>query len=182
MKMKRLSTFVDDMVEPSARKRGFALSRLIAHWGEVAGDMASWCKPVELKLSKDNNDGTLKLSIASGRGPQAQQMAPSIIDRVNASFGYAAVSRITFVQTMTHHPVTSFAAPPDAHHGASGPNAHGPNALGPNAQGPNTSSESAQETHDVWTLDEKLAGIKSPELRAALRRLGTPADPNTDSD
>ena len=27
---------------------------------------------------------------------------------------------------------------------------------------------------DIWTLDEKLKHIKSPELRAALRRLGGP--------
>jgi hypothetical protein len=27
---------------------------------------------------------------------------------------------------------------------------------------------------DVWMLDEKLKHIKSPELRAALRRLGGP--------
>lgn len=162
--MKRLSTFVEDMVEPSARKRGFALSRLVAHWGEVVGDMAAWCKPVELSLGKDNRNGTLKLSIASGRGPQAQQMTPTIIDRVNASFGYAAIARVTFVQTMSQQPIVTVEP----------------------AAGSTTPSESpAGETlkpDNVWTLDEKLARIKSPELRAALRRLGTPATGTSDSD
>ena len=36
-------------------------------------------------------DGTLKLQIASGRGPQAQAMSQVIIDRVNANFGYQAI-------------------------------------------------------------------------------------------
>ena len=165
MKMKRLSSFVDDMVEPSARKRGFALSRLVAHWGEIVGDMASWCKPVELSLGRENNNGNLKLSIVSGRGPEAQQMTPVIIDRVNASFGYAAISRISFVQTMSHEPITTVT--PDHIAGAT---AH------------KLASESDDEAADIWTLDDKLSGIKSPELRAALRRLGTPIGSSDDSD
>ena len=179
MKMKRLSTFVDDMVEPSARKRGFALSRLIAHWGEVVGDMASWCKPVELSLSRNNNDGTLKLSIASGRGPEAQQLAPTIIDRVNASFGYAAVSRITFVQTMTQQPIATVSAP--SHPRTVDPNRATTPESAPGST-PELTSETSSGAGDVWTLDEKLARIKSPELRAALRRLGTPTTPTGDSE
>ena len=33
---------------------------------------------------------------------------------------------------------------------------------------------------NVWALDEKLKSIKSPELRAALRRLGGPIDEVSD--
>ena len=169
-KMARLSSLVDDMIEPSVRKRGFVLSRLVSNWRHIAGDIADWCKPVELKLDKNTHkDGVLKLSITSGRGPQAQSMAPQIIDRVNAAFGYAAVSRITLIQTMSN---------------AGGPNAGGPNAgpheFSPFGQSQDDLTEHAkskpQEKNDVWTLDEKLANIKSPELRAALRRLGTPID------
>ena len=163
--MKRLSTFVDDMVEPSARKRGFALSRLVAHWGEVVGEMAAWCKPVELSLGKDNRNGTLKLSIASGRGPQAQQMTPTIIDRVNASFGYAAIARITFVQTMSQQPIATVEATPSRSTASS-----------------ESPADEPASRDDIWTLDEKLARIKSPELRAALRRLGTPPSNADDSD
>ena len=155
--MERLSTLVDDMIEPSVRKRGFVLSRLISNWRQIAGDIADWCKPVELKLDKNTHkDGVLKLSITSGRGPQAQQMMPQIIDRVNAAFGYAAVSRITLVQTMSGAPVAPISA--DATDDAP----------------PQATTKEAQSGDDIWTLDEKLAGIESPELRAALRRLGTP--------
>jgi hypothetical protein len=33
---------------------------------------------------------------------------------------------------------------------------------------------------NIWALDEKLKNIKSPELRAALRRLGGPTDEISD--
>ena len=79
------------------------------------------------------------------RGPQAQAMSQVIIDRVNANFGYQAISRISLVQTLVDQP----ASPPPA-------------------PAPTT------EPQDIWTLDDKLKDVKSPELRAALRRLGSP--------
>ena len=151
--MTRLSKLVDPMIEPSAQARGFVLSRLISHWQQIAGDMASWCQPVELKFTKgETSNGILKLAIASGRGPEANQQTENIISRVNAAFGYAAVGRLAFVQTLQTkplHPEQPEAKPLDTQ---------------------------AQTNQSIWTLDEKLQQIKSPELRAALRRLGTPQD------
>ena len=72
-------------------------------------------------------------------------MSQVIIDRVNANFGYQAISRISLVQTLVDQP----ASPPPA-------------------PAPTT------EPQDIWTLDDKLKDVKSPELRAALRRLGSP--------
>jgi hypothetical protein len=94
----------------------------------------------------------LKLAIASGRGPEANQQAENIISRVNAAFGYAAVSRLSFVQTFQAKPLqpeTPEVEPPDAQ---------------------------TRHNQSIWALDEKLQQVKSPALRAALRRLGTPRD------
>ena len=151
--MTRLSKIIDPMIEPTARERGFVFSRLISQWQQIAGDMANWCPPVELKFNKsETSNGTLKLAIASGRGPEANQQSDNLISRVNASFGYAAVSRLSFVQTLQAKPLQL----------------ESPEAKLPNAQ--------AQHNQSIWTLDEKLQQIKSPSLRAALRRLGTPRD------
>jgi hypothetical protein len=38
-----------------------------------------------------------------------------------------------------------------------------------------------QSQHDIWTLDDKLKDVKSPELRAALRRLGSPVNGSDDT-
>jgi hypothetical protein len=146
-KMRRLSTMIEPMVAPSANERGFAISRLISHWHDIVGDTAAWCRPADIQFPRGSrNNGTLKLQIASGRGPQAQAMSAQIIDQVNAAFGYKAVGRITLVQNL---PPSTPKTPPKK---------------------PATISDAP----DIWTLDEKLKHIKSPELRAALRRLGGP--------
>ena len=146
-KMRRLSTMIEPMVAPSAQERGFAISRLISHWHDIVGDTAAWCRPTDIHFPRGNsNNGTLKLQITSGRGPQAQAMSAQIIDQVNAAFGYQAVGRITLVQNL---PPSRPETPPKK---------------------PTTISDAP----DIWTLDEKLKHIKSPELRAALRRLGGP--------
>ena len=146
-KMRRLSTMIEPMVAPSANERGFAISRLISHWHDIVGDTAAWCRPTNIHFPRGSRDnGTLKLQIASGRGPQAQAMSAQIIDQVNAAFGYQAVGRITLVQNL---PPSTPKTPPKK---------------------PATISDAP----DIWTLDEKLKHIKSPELRAALRRLGGP--------
>lgn len=150
-RMARLSTMVDDMVAPSAQARGFVISRLISHWPDIAGDIAEWCQPANLTFDRGKqNDGVLKLAITHGRGPQAQAMSAQIIDRVNAAFGYNAVSRITLVQSLSPPAKTESV----------------------------TQSMSSDDNNraDIWSLDEKLEGVASPELRAALRRLGTPVD------
>ena len=146
-KMRRLSTMIEPMVAPSANERGFAISRLISHWHDIVGDTAAWCRPADIHFPRGSrNNGTLKLQITSGRGPQAQAMSAQIIDQVNAAFGYQAVGRITLVQNL---PPSTPKTPPKK---------------------PATISDAP----DIWTLDEKLKHIKSPELRAALRRLGRP--------
>ena len=146
-KMRRLSTMIEPMVAPSANERGFAISRLISHWHDIVGDTAAWCRPRDIHFPRGSrNNGTLKLQITSGRGPQAQAMSAQIIDQVNAAFGYQAVGRITLVQNL---PPSTPKTPPKK---------------------PATISDAP----DIWTLDEKLKHIKSPELRSALRRLGGP--------
>jgi len=146
-RMTRLSRLVDDMVAPSVRERGFVISRLVSNWRQIAGDMANWSRPTQLTLSR-RGGGTLKVAIASGYGPIALQMKQPIIDRVNATFGYGAVADLVFVQTLAPQP-----AMPETTHGDSPP-------------------LPAPLAESIWELDARLERINSPEIRAALRRLG----------
>ena len=146
-RMTRLSTMLDGMVAPSVRKRGFVMSRLVSEWPAIAGDIAGWSRPSRLELQRDGG-GKLTVAIRSGFGPLALQMRDSLADRVNAAFGYRAVSEIIFVQTLPPQPATPMT--------------------------PDTHAQTAR--HDVWALDSKLEKVKSPEIRAALRRLGTPLE------
>ena len=140
---------IEPMVAPAARERGFAISRLISHWQDTVGNLSEWCRPADIHFPRGSrNNGTLKLQIESGRGPQAQAMTQQIIEAVNASFGYRAVDQITIVQSLAPARKISKTKKPT----------------------------STSYYKDIWALDEKLKGIKSPELRSALRRLGTPID------
>ena len=156
-RMTRLSTMLGDMVAPSVRKRGFVMSRLISEWPAIAGDMAEWSRPSKLALARGGG-GTLTLAIASGFGPVALQMRDAIISRVNATFGYQAVSDITFVQTLPPPAIT----PPS---GQASLEQEGTDHAATRASG---------QERSIWELDAKLEKIKSPEMRAALRRLGMP--------
>ena len=154
-KMKRLSTLIDPMIAPSAKARGFAIGRILSHWNDIVGDVSSWCRPDDVSFPRNSRtDGTLKLQIASGRGPQAQAMSAVIIDRVNSNFGYQAINRISLVQTLSA-PVQPAS--------------------------PKPKPQLNQDQHDIWALDDKLKNVKSPELRAALRRLGSPVDRPVDT-
>ena len=153
-KMKRLSNMIDPMLAPSAKARGFAIGRIVSHWNDIVGDMSSWCRPNDVSFPlHSRTDGTLKLQIASGRGPQAQAMSDFIIDRVNSNFGYQAISRISLVQTLSTPAQPASPKPP---------------------------TKLNQDRHDIWTLEDKLKNVKSPDLRAALRRLGSPIDDSFD--
>ena len=144
---------IEPMVAPSARERGFAISRIISHWHDIVGSLSEWCRPADIHFPRGSrNNGTLRLQIASGRGPQAQAMAQQIIDAVNASFGYRAVSRVTIVQNLAPASQITKTKIPNAISG----------------------------DKSIWELDEKLKNIESPELRAALRRLGGPIDEASD--
>jgi len=146
--MTRLAGMIDEMVAPSVQKRGFIISRLVSQWPMIAGDIAAWSRPSQMNLSRDGG-GTLKLAIASGYGPIALQMKQPIIERVNAAFGYRAVSDVVFVQIL----------PP--------PRIEPPGSRQPPAAAP-------ADPKRIWDLDAKLEKVSSPELRAALRRLGAP--------
>jgi hypothetical protein len=67
---------------------------------------------------------------------------------VNATFGYAAVADIVFVQTLSPQP-----SRPDITAGGDTPTP-------------------APLADSIWELDARLERVKSPDLRAALRRLG----------
>jgi hypothetical protein len=148
-RMRRLSTMIDPLIEPALLKRGFAINKLVSHWPQIVGDIAEWCRPAGLSFPRDSQrEGTLKLQIASGRGPQAQAMSGDIITQVNTAFGYQAITRITLVQTMA----------------------------APNTASPPYRPTQISDAPDIWTLDEKLQSVRSAPLRAALRRLGGPVD------
>lgn len=89
-----------DPVRMAAETRGFAVSRLLTHWAEVAGaELATKTRPVKVSYGREGLGATLTLLVRAAEAPMVQMALPVLKDRVNAVYGYAAVSHIHLTQT-----------------------------------------------------------------------------------
>jgi hypothetical protein len=87
-------------IRQAGEGRGFAVSRLLTHWAEVAGEeMASVTRPVRISYGRNGFGATLTLLTTGAQAPLVQAELGKLKDRVNACYGYAAISRITLTQT-----------------------------------------------------------------------------------
>jgi hypothetical protein len=131
--------------------RGFAVARLLTHWAEVAGeDLAAKTRPVKIGYGKGGMGATLTLLVKAAEAPMVQMALPHLKDRVNAVYGYAAVSHIHLTQTAA----TGFAE-------GQADFAHGPKVVVPPAPDPAVLAKA----HAV------AEGVGDPSLRAALEQL-----------
>ena len=92
------SGLLKDRIRAAGEKRGFALSRILTHWPEVAGEaLARITRPV--KMRREGMGMVLTLLAASAHAPMVQMQLPALRDRVNGVYGYNAISRILLTQT-----------------------------------------------------------------------------------
>jgi hypothetical protein len=91
---------VKDPIRIAGEARGFAVSRLVTHWAEVAGeDLARITRPVKIGYGREGFGATLTLLVHAAQAPMVQMALPRLTERVNAVYGYAAISRIHLTQT-----------------------------------------------------------------------------------
>lgn len=94
------SSLLGERIRSAGEKRGFAVARLLTHWSEIAGeDLARFTRPVKVGYSRDGFGATLTLLTTSAQAPMVQMQLPKLRERVNACYGYAAISRISLTQT-----------------------------------------------------------------------------------
>lgn len=94
------ASLVRDPIRAAGEARGFAVTRLLTHWPEVAGeDLARITRPVKIGYSRDGLGATLTLLVSSAHAPMVQMQLPRLVEKVNAVYGYAAISRISLTQT-----------------------------------------------------------------------------------
>ena len=87
-------------IRAAGEARGFAVTRLLTQWAEVAGeDMARITRPVKVGYGREGFGATLTLLVAPAHAPMVQMDLPRLKDRVNAAYGYAAIARISLTQT-----------------------------------------------------------------------------------
>ena len=88
-------------IRQAGESRGFAVSRLLTHWTEIVGDdVATMARPVEVSYGRHGGMGaTLVLLTTGARAPMVEMQREQIRERVNACYGYAAISRVRITQT-----------------------------------------------------------------------------------
>lgn len=142
---------VQDRVRAAGESRGFAITKLLTRWSEIAGaETAAMARPLRISYRRDAFGATLTLLTTGAAAPILQMQLPQIRERVNACYGYNAISRIVLTQTAPE----GFAEPaePFAHRDVATPHPPDP-ALAERA------AEAAQ-------------GVEDAQLRSALEALG----------
>lgn len=97
----RTSSLLQAQIREVGASRGFAVTRLITHWDEIAGqDIAGVARPVDVKYGRGGGLGaTLTLLTTGANAPMLDMRREEIRARVNACYGYAAISRVRITQT-----------------------------------------------------------------------------------
>ena len=143
-----LSALVGRVINPVARKRGFAAADMIAAWADVVGsDLAAYTRPEKIVWPRGEANselpGVLTLKVDGPRAVVVQHQLDQIVERVNAFFGYAAVGQVRIVQA----PLGRSAKPV------------------PEDDGPLSAEDAAR-------LAAATSGVEDEPLREALDRLG----------
>ena len=135
------------LAKQSLGKRGFAEAELVAQWPTIVGSLLG-AGSVPLKIAFPPGDrvgGTLSVRVGSGAlATELQHLEPQILQKVNAFFGYGAVTRLTIAQGPV--PKRTLRRPPPP--------------------------EPPMERTAEIALQQRLAGIDDSELRALLEGLG----------
>ncbi|MFS4439488.1 DUF721 domain-containing protein [Paracoccaceae bacterium GXU_MW_L88] len=82
----------------AVQQRGFAQTRLLSNWTEIAGDLAAKCTPVKLS-QRAGSGGLLTLAVAGPDAPEVSMQLETLRGRINAALGYGSVSKIRLSQS-----------------------------------------------------------------------------------
>ena len=97
---KRTANLLTGQIRTASAAKGFAQSRLLTQWPEVAGpDVAAISRPVEVSYGRGGMGATLTLLTTGAQAPMLEMQKEQLRDRDNAVYGYNAIARIRITQT-----------------------------------------------------------------------------------
>lgn len=96
----RASGLLAERIRKAGETRGFAVARLLTHWAEIVGEeTARMARPVKVSYGRSGFGATLTLLVPGSLAPLLQMRLPEIQKKVNACYGYAAISHVRVTQT-----------------------------------------------------------------------------------
>ncbi len=95
------SKLVAGQLRQPFEKRGFSETKLLTHWGDIVGaEIAGAAVPVKIRHARGGGFGaTLVLLTTGGHAPLLEMQKDAIRAKVNACYGYNAVSKVQITQT-----------------------------------------------------------------------------------
>jgi hypothetical protein len=101
-----LADFIDTCLGPALAAQGFAASDVIVAWPEIVGErLAAFTQPVKIEWKRKGpgadpearpDPATLVIRVESAL--EMQHLAPLVIERVNAHYGWRCVGRLVLKQ------------------------------------------------------------------------------------
>jgi hypothetical protein len=118
-----LADLVQPVIGPVLTRRGFGTSSLVLFWDDIVGErLAAMSQPVQVQWPAAQCDrvsesghvpATLIVRVESGFALELQHLAPLVIERVNAYFGWRCISRLKLKQgPLAGRPAARRVAPP----------------------------------------------------------------------
>jgi len=94
------SSLLTGQIRKAGETRGFAVTRLLTHWVEIAGEeTAAMSRPVEISYGRGGFGATLTLLTTGANAPLLEMQKEKLRERVNSVYGYNAISRLRITQT-----------------------------------------------------------------------------------
>lgn len=100
-----LADLVSAQIAETLQKAGFAATEVVTRWDEIVGeDLARRCSPIKIAWPKrtqataEPEPGTLHVRVEAPFALEVQHMAPVVIERVNAFFGWRCVAAMRLTQ------------------------------------------------------------------------------------
>ncbi len=96
----RTDKLLETRIRKASEARGFAQSRVLTHWEEVAGaDIAALARPVEVSYARSGFGATLTVLTTGANAPIVEMRREELRNRINAVYGYNAITRVRVTQT-----------------------------------------------------------------------------------
>jgi hypothetical protein len=148
---KPLADLIDACLGPALAAQGFAASDIIVAWSDIVGErLANFTQPLRVEwprgtAARDRDrpePATIVVRVESAFALEMQHLAPVVIERVNAHYGWRCIGRIVLKQG----PVKRAA--------------------------PTPVPQPALSEQDRLRVNEAVQGVDDEALRGALERLG----------
>ncbi len=148
---KRTASVLSDQIRRAGESRGFAVSRLLTHWADIAGpEIATIARPVNISYGRGGFGATLTVLTTGPQAPMLEMQKERLREKVNAVYGYNAIARVRITQT----------APDGFHEGQ---------AL---FEQPKTPKVKPLDPDVVREAAKAADPVENDDLRLALERLG----------